>query len=141
MKRKAKSRCLLAVAVIMSTMIFVTPILAQQDEFMAGRIAGEQAARANTNGTLWLAAGCLFTWLGLLVAYVYEPNPPATLLLGKSPEYVAAYTDAYKTTAKSVQSGKALTGCIVGTIVTVVIYAAAFAAAADSTDDDPYYYY
>ena len=142
MKRRGKKNgYFLVVAVIMSIMIFAVPILAQQDEFMAGRITGEQAARANTNGTMWLAVGCIGGLLGLVVAYVYEPNPPATLLLGKSPEYVAAYTDAYKTTAKSVQSGKALTGCIVGTIVTAVLYAVAIAAASDSADDDPYFYY
>ena len=125
----SKRKYFVVVAAVTSFMVFAMPILAQQDEFMAGRIAGEQAARANTNGTLWLAAGCLFTWVGLLAAYIYEPNPSATMLLGKSPEYVAAYTDAYKATAKSVQSSKALIGCIVGTIVTVVLYAAAFAAA------------
>ncbi len=134
----SKHKYFVVVAAAMSLMVFAMPILAQQDEFMAGRIAGEQAARASTNGTLWLAAGCLFTWVGLLVAYIYEPSPPATMLLGKSPEYVAAYTDAYKTTAKSVQSRKALTGCIVNAVISAVLYAALIAAA--EADDGLYYY-
>ena len=141
MKRiDSKRKYFVVVATAMSLMIFAMPILAQQDEFMAGRIAGEQAARANTNGTLWLAAGCLGGILGLIVAYVYEPNPPATMLLGKSPEYVAAYTDAYKTTAKSVQSSKAITGCIISAVAWVVYVVVVVAVAEDSLDD-PYYYY
>ena len=114
------------VAVVMSLMVFAMPILAQQDEFTAGRIAGEQAARVATNGTLWLAAGCLFTWIGLLVAYVYQPVPPATQLLGKSPEYVASYTDAYKISAKRVQVNRAWIGCIASSLVYIaasVVYA------------------
>ena len=130
MKRTGiKYRCFAAAAAVMSLMVFAMPILAQQDEFLAGRIAGEQSARANVNGTLWLGAGCLFGLVALIVAYVYEPSPSATLLLGKSPEYVAAYTDSYKQTAKKVQSNKALTGCVVGTIATIGLYALAFAAA------------
>ena len=40
-----KYRCFAVFAVVMSLMVFAMPILAQQDEFMAGRIAGEQAAQ------------------------------------------------------------------------------------------------
>jgi len=136
----SKRKYFVVIAAVMSLMVFAMPILAQQDDFMAGRMAGEQAARASTNGTLWLAIGCVGNVLGLIIAYVYEPNPPATMLLGKSPEYVAAYTDAYKTTAKSIQSSKALTGCIVY-IVAVVVYAVIAVAVAEDTLDDPYYYY
>jgi len=122
------------VAVVMSLMVFAMPILAQQDEFTAGRIAGAQAGRASTNGTLWLAAGCLFTWIGLLVAYVYQPVPPATQLLGKSPEYVASYTDAYKASAKRVQVNRAWIGCIASSLV----YIAASVAYALDDDSDGY---
>ena len=129
-------RCFAAAAAVMSLMVFAMPILAQQDEFLAGRIAGEQAGRANVNGTLWLGAGCVSGFLGtgtggiipLLIAYIYEPSPPTTQLLGKSPEYVAAYTDAYKAASKKGQSSKALTGCVIGTVAVFALLAAAVAA-------------
>ncbi len=137
-------------AVVMSFMVFTMPILAQQngstsgimavkkDDLTAGRIAGERDARANVNGNLWLIVGCFGGLTGLIVAYVYEPNPYATMLLGKSAEYVVAYTDAYRTTAKSIQSKKAITGCAVsgamyaiGCIVYAIVLAATVSALAD----------
>ncbi len=118
MKRTgSKRRYFVAIAAVMSFMVFAVPILAQMDDITAGRIAGTQAARVGTNGTLWLAIGCIGGLVGLVVAYAIEPQPPATMLLGKSPEYVAAYTDAYRATGKSVQTGKAWTGCIVGALI------------------------
>jgi len=130
MKRAGlKHKYFASIAFVVALMVLAVPILAQQGEIAAGRVAGAQAARASTNGTMWFAAGCLFGWLGLLVAYVIQPNPPATMLLGKSPEYVAAYTDSYRMTARGVQTGRAWTGCIVGTIVQVVGYVLLVAAA------------
>ncbi len=130
MKRTgSKRRYFVAIAAVMSFMVLAVPILAQMDDITDGRIAGAQAARASTNGTLWLAIGCLGGLIGVVVAYVVEPQPSATMLLGKSPEYVAAYTDAYRATGKSVQTGKAWTGCIVWTVI--VIAANVLAVAAD----------
>ena len=129
MKRTgSKRKYFLAIAAVMSLMVFAVPILAQMDDMTAGRIAGTQAARASANGTMWLAIGCVGGLIGVVVAYVVEPQPSATMLLGKSPEYVAAYTDAYRVTGKSVQTGKAWTGCIVGTVIVVVANVLAIAA-------------
>ena len=99
--------------IAMSLIVFATPILAQQDDIMKGRMDGDQAAKSNVNGTLWSAIGCFGNILGVLIAYAYEPAPSAMFLLGKSPEYVAAYTDAYKIAGKSVQTNRAWIGCIV----------------------------
>lgn len=120
MKRAgSKRRYFVVTAAVMSLMVFAVPILAQQGDITAGRIAGSQAARMNTNGTLWLAVGCLAGIIGVAVAYVVEAQPSATMLLGKSPEYVAAYADAYRATGKSVQTGKAWTGCLLGALIYV----------------------
>ena len=121
-RSSSKRRYFVITAALMSLMVFAVPILAQQGDLTAGRMAGSQAARMNINGTLWLTAGCLSVGtlgLGVLFAYVIESNPSATMLLGKSPEYVAAYTDAYKATGKSIQTGKAWTGCILGALIYV----------------------
>lgn len=109
------------IAVVMSLLVFVMPIFAQSGEIMKGKIEGEQAARSSVNGTLWLAVGCLGGLLGIAIAYIYEPSPSSTMLLGKSPEYVAAYTDSYKMTAKKIQTNKAWTGCIAGTLLYVAL--------------------
>lgn len=114
-----KRKCFVSVAVVMSLMVIAVPILAQQGDSAAGRMAGEQSARVATNGNLWLAAGCLGGVIGVVIAYVVEPNPPATALLGKSPEYVAAYTDGYRMAARRIQTGKAWTGCIVMAVISV----------------------
>lgn len=130
MKRAGpKHKYFAVIAAIMSLMVFAVPILAQMDDITAGRLAGTQAASASTNGTLWLAIGCLGDIVGVAVAYVIEPQPSATMLLGKSPEYVAAYTDAYKATGKSIQTSKAWTGCIIGALI--YIGAAILVAVAD----------
>ena len=132
-----KRRYFVSIAVIMSFMVFALPILAQMDDMQAGLMDGQRDAQANTNRTLWLAAGCLGGWIGLAAAYFMEPNPPATSLLGKSPEYVAAYTDSYRQTAKQLQTGKAWTGFITGAIVSAgctCIYVAAVMLFASNSD-------
>jgi len=131
-----KQNFFVAIATVISFVVFVTPILAQQDDLMAGRIAGEQAAKANTSGIMWMALGCIGP-VGLIIALVYESSPSASQLLGKSPEYVAAYTDAYRETAKHVQTNKALTGCIVTCSAIAVYYVlliTLFATAVSTTD-------
>jgi len=131
--RKLKSKVFISIAILLVFVVFATPILAQQGEIMAGRMAGEQAAKANVNGTMWLAVGCIGGLLGVIIAYIYEPSPSSTMLLGKSPEYVAAYSDAYKMTAKKTQTNKAWTGCIVFTLVYTAVYVLAIAAANSTT--------
>jgi len=114
------------VAFWMAIFILSMPLLAmaQQSEIEEARFAAERAAEANTSSGLWFAVGCLGGVIGLLVAYTYAPSPPALDLIGKSPEYVAYYTDYYKAKAKSIQSGKALTGCLVA-VAAYVVYVVA----------------
>jgi hypothetical protein len=76
-------------------------------------VAGQTDGKANTSGILWFGAGCVGSWVGVLVSYLVTPNPPGTRLLGKSSEYVAAYTGSYSESAKSVQTKNAWTGCVV----------------------------
>lgn len=84
---------------------------AQPGDFQQGHADGERDARAAANRPLWFAAGCVGGAVGLLIAYVIEPSPPATKLLGKSAEYAVGYTDAYKRAGKSLQARWALYGC------------------------------
>ena len=113
------NKCFLAISIALCSMVFTMPILAQQNDLVEGRIAGENAARAQTNTQLWFFAGfCLGGIIPFAVAYLHEPYPPSTELLGKSPEYVAGYTEAYTKVAKSMQLKSTLTGAV-GCIVSV----------------------
>lgn len=122
-----------AIAVVMSLLVFAVPILAQQDDLIAGRIAGEKAARADVNQQLWFFVGCVGGLLGCVFAYFYAPSPPSAQFIGKSPEYVVAYTDAYKATAKTVQTNSALKGFIVPVVVGCAVYVLLVITAAAST--------
>jgi hypothetical protein len=89
-------------------------------------------AERDVDSTTWLAAGCLLGVIGWFIATQHKPEPPATALLGKSPDYVAQYRDAYKEQRGKLQSSKAFKGCLVGTAASVLVYVLAFAAASDS---------
>ena len=118
-------------AVLTFSIPFVT--FAQQNSLQAEAIvAGERDAQADTNTGLWFLGGCLGGVVGVIIAYAVEPAPPATRLLGKSPEYVAFYTDAYTEKAKSLQANSALGGCIVNGLA-IAVYVMAVVAAQAST--------
>jgi hypothetical protein len=90
-------------------------------------------AHADTNGTLWYFAGCLLGVIGILIAYVSEPTPPPARMMGKSPEYLAIYTNTYKAEAKSIQGRSAVYGALTTVAVVVVIYIIVIVAVVHST--------
>ena len=135
-------------AFLMAVLTFSMPLatLAQQDYSIQieARTDAEADAEARTNKVIWFGLGCLGGWFagvgGLLSvagAYFYEPSPPSAAFLGKSPEYVAIYTDAYKEKAKSLQVNSAAGGCVVGALTFIVFYAAAIAAATANQNSSP----
>jgi hypothetical protein len=83
-------------------------------------IDANRDARSDVNGALWFGAGCLFGILGVGAAYIIEPTPGASRLMGKSSQYVAVYTDEYKRVGKSIQTKQALIGCVVSGLFYVV---------------------
>lgn len=101
----------------------------------------EAAAASQTSGGSWFAIGCLLTWVGWLIAYAMEPAPPATALLGKSPEYVATYTDCYKRKAKDLRSKNAMIGCLVGTAMWIVINVVLYTIVLAEEEEEYDYYY
>ena len=124
----------LLVAVLTCSVPFVT--LAQQNLQAEAIVAAERDAQNDVNGTLWFLGGCLGGVIGVIFAYAVKPAPPATRLLGKSPEYVATYTDVYSESAKKHQTNNALGGCAVNAIATVVYVVIVIAA----LEDDGYWY-
>lgn len=78
-------------------------------------------AQRDADGKLWLISSCLLgvtTLIGaialLLLASLLDPSPPMSRLMGKSPEYVAAYTDTYRAEVKRIRTDNALLGCFLG---------------------------
>ena len=125
---RSNVRSLVALALTVAVLVYPATVLAiegeaegtasegavaGQSDIDQGRLDGERDAKTEVGSTLWFMAGCCISATGVLFAYLYTPNPPASRLLGKSPEYVAAYTDAYRAAAKGVQTSNAWSGCVV----------------------------
>ena len=103
------------VTVLTFSVPFVT--LAQQNALQAEAIAdAEKDAAIDVDTTRWFWGGC-FGGVGALTQI--EPSPPASRLIGKSPEYTAYYTDAYKAKASELQSSAFRKGCVTGGVLNV----------------------
>lgn len=75
---------------------------------------GEKDAVAHLNKVFWFSTGCFFPVIGPVFSQRYQPFTPTGRVLGKSPEYVAFYYDAYKIKTRKIQFNWALGGCLVG---------------------------
>ena len=116
---------------LMAVLIFSAPFVAiatQHPVTLEARAAAEADAEAKTSKFAWFALGCVGGLIGVAAGYLYEPSPPASALLGKSPEYVVSYTDAYAKKAKGIQGRNAMFGCVLTTLGSVALGVAAAAA-------------
>jgi TolB-like protein len=84
--------------------------------------ASTLAAKVNVNKTIWFTSGCLLGVLGVGLAYLVEPTPPSSLLIGKDADYVAIYTKNYKRAGKRIQTKQATYGCLSWLIISAIIY-------------------
>ena len=112
----------------------------------------ERDAIADVNKPLWFGAGCLFCigsvcvggvmngvypyglplrasflpvavpLTGIVGTYFYRPNPPSSRLIGKSPEYIVSYAEAYKEKTGKLRAQWALTGVGGGIIVVSTLF-------------------
>ena len=130
-------------ALLMAVLIFSMPVVtfaqqaAAEAEQRKAIADAERDAEARVNKGLWFGVGCLTTVIGTVLAYSLPPTPPAQQLVGKSPEYVNFYTEAYKAKAKSVQGRSALIGAGItlgGVAITYGAIGCLFASAAASVE-------
>lgn len=135
---------IIVIVSLLSISLLATPLAANVAPAIAappqdanqGCADGERQAQSDINGTTWFAIGCLAGLIGYLIA-MQEPNPPATQLLGKSPEYVAAYTDCYRKEGKSIKTKNAMYGCLAN-VGLAIVYVIIVAAAAEETTTSTY---
>ena len=123
-----------------AVLIFSIPFIsfAQQRLVCAEDIAvaaAETDANKDVSKPLWFGAGSLLSGLlflpipygyisppiGAIGTYFYRPVPPPSRLIGKSPEYIAAYTSAYKLKRGNIQFRWTSAGCLSGCIVIIGI--------------------
>lgn len=130
--------CLMVILVL--SLPFVS--LAQQNTIQEQAIAdAEQDVSVDVNGSLWFLGGCLGNITVIIIANVFEPTPPASRLLGKSPEYIAVYTDTYRAKATNLQTSRALAGCLTGTAVACVGYSFLIIATINESSRSSNYWY
>ncbi len=94
----------------------------EPEELKNARAYAEAVAKDKVAAQTWVAAGLLLGPIGVLFAYATTPSLPESYLVGKSPEYVEAFTDAYTEKGKSIQRSRALQGCVAGVVVGGCVY-------------------
>ncbi|MBN2379226.1 hypothetical protein JXM67_05435 [candidate division WOR-3 bacterium] len=111
---------------LVSIMLAVGFLFAQETEDPCKK--ANHDAMEDTNELLWIGAGCvsglLFTPLAGLVpagfGYFLTPKPREVNLVGKSPEYVDAYTSCYKNRRSMIQGNSAGVGCLCASAAWIV---------------------
>lgn len=91
------------------------------------RIDAEQDAELDVSKILWIVVGFFISLIGILIAYIYQPNPPATKLIDKSQEYAMFYTEAYKDKSRSIQLTYSAIGFAIGVGIGIVFFLASVA--------------
>lgn len=86
------------------------------------RMDGERDAETDVSRILWIVVGFFVSLIGVLIAYVYQPSPPATRLFEKSQEYVMFYTEAYKSKSRSIQLTNSLVGLAISIGITFLFF-------------------
>ena len=81
------------------------------------RIIAEAENDSPTLGFLISGSSCLLHGGGLAAAFMSESPPPPSRLLGKSPEYVNFYTDAYRTESRRTKALWGVIGSVSGCLV------------------------
>ena len=84
------------------------------------QLTAEQDAESDAKKVSWFFIGFFGNIIGVLIASIYEPAPPASRLLEKSPEYAAMYTDSYRAKSRSVQVRQSVIGLFVPFVLIIL---------------------
>ena len=115
---------------------YAPPPMANPGDAASAVADGTADAQAQVSGVLWFFVGFILSWIGIILGYVITPSPDGARLIGKSPMYVQAYTEAYGSAGKSKQGidavWGAVTSCVLGVLFYVIFVVIIFGAAATS---------
>ena len=119
---------------LIAVLTFSTPFvtIAQQNFVQAeAATAAEADANKDVSKLLCFGAGCVLSALfflpspcgyllppaGIIGSYSYRPGPSPSRFIGKSPEYISAYTTTYKSKRGNIQVLWTSVGCFSGCVV------------------------
>ncbi len=137
MKRVKMSAWGKVISLILAILILSLPSLAQVIEAKTSEqqnavADAERQAQLDANQWTFFVLGIVGTTLTLLIVAIMDFKPPQSAILGKSPEYAAAYSDAYSRKIKSIRLNYTIYGCLTGVGAWALLYLALFAAASSA---------
>ncbi len=93
------------------TIILPTQLLAleEPDQYMA-KSEAEKAANSDVNKACWIGAGMTLIGTGIAMMW-HSSSPDPAAFAGRSPEYIKAYSDSYKSRVKRIQTVYSCIGC------------------------------
>ena len=86
------------------------------------RLDAEMEVARDANPVQWGVGGGLCGFFALGVSVAHTPTVPTANLMGKSPEYVVFYTNAYRSTMKRKNIAAAGIECLVNGSISVVLF-------------------
>lgn len=107
--------------IMLSVLLIAAPILSQQDACMQAQVD----AQSDVNSIVWFGAGFLCGVFGWGAAYLVEPTPNTMRLVGQEADFVAVYTQCYKTEGKKIQTTKAMYGCLAAAAFNLLVMSTA----------------
>jgi len=109
----------------------------QAEDFGAICMQAEFDAEKDEEGAIGYGfAGFLCGIFGWLFAHASSPKVPAKRLVGKSQNYVEAYSSCYEKKAKKIRTSAACTGWLVGASVGLLIFTISSAQALESSSSE-----
>lgn len=109
---------------LLATMVATPVARADSSDYLQGRMDGERDGKAEANQLIWGLVGFGCGIVGVGAAYLWAPSVPMGRIIGKSQEYVAAYTDSYRSAAKGAQAMAAGVGCVAWGLIYALLMSA-----------------
>lgn len=106
---------------------------ASEREYSQGLIDGKADARNDAHGALWFTCGFFTQCIGVGAAILASPSPNSEKFIGKSPDYIEAYTSAYRSKRRSLQTTWSMVGCVASNCIVLTAVTIAVASSPDNT--------
>lgn len=115
-----------SISLFLSVVMVIIPFILNAQETISEEKTkaisqAEVDAENDVKMVLWPGASCLFKVFGVGATYLMALSPNETRILGKSPEYVRAYTKAYNDKTKSWSMEKRIGCCVIAVVAVGVV--------------------